>query len=161
MGKSKMSIAVFYIPGLVGRLGAARNECREGHVVRVVIAALACTLLAGCDTMTGSNSGPGTSCTITAAVIPATATADHSLAVPGNQVQFSASSTVTGNCPLIADQLGSWSTSDPVKTALTTSTQTPTQTVATCHDATSTPATISYSGTVRGHSFATATLTCK
>jgi hypothetical protein len=124
----------------------------------VVIVALAFTLLAGCD---GSGTAPGATCTITADVIPVSATADHNLAAPGNQVPFLASSTVTGNCPLIPDQTGSWSTSDAVNTTLTTDAQIPTQAVATCRTTTSTPATINYSGTVRGHGFTTGTLTCR
>lgn len=119
-------------------------------------------LLAGCSAMTGSSIGdPSNTCTITAAVTPATSTADHTLSPPGNQAQFTASSTVTGNCPLTPDFLGSWSTSDSINTTLTTNTQNPLQAAATCRNAAPTPATIGYSGTVRGHAFTSATLTCK
>lgn len=114
---------------------------------------LSCALQIGC-TAVGNNA-----CTIDAAVTPATATADHSMLPPGNQAQFSTTSTVTGNCPLIPDQTGSWTTSDTVNTAI--SNQSPTQGLATCLSATPSAATISYTGTVRGHAFTPATLTCK
>ena len=94
-------------------------------------------------------------CLITANVVPASAIADHNAAAPGNQVQFSTSSTVSGNCPLIADTLGTWSTSDPGNTSISNAG------LATCLSATTTPATISNSGTVRGRKFTSATLTCR
>ena len=98
-------------------------------------------------------------CVVTNAIAPVNATADHNATAPGNEVQFSLSSTVKGNCPLIPDFAGVWSTSDSVNTTI--SNQAPTQGLATCLNATSTPATISNSGTVRGHSFPPATLVCK
>jgi hypothetical protein len=116
---------------------------------------LSCVLQGSC----GGVSGAINVCTITAAVIPPSATADHSLLPPGNQAQFTTTSTVTGNCPLIPDQLGSWATSDTANTSI--SNQSPTQGLATCLGATPAPATITYSGTVRGHTFTAATLTCK
>ena len=70
---------------------------------------LSCVFLASCG-------GYDNSCAITAAVTPATATADHTASVPGNQAQFSVSSSVRGNCPLVADKIGTWSTSDPDNT---------------------------------------------
>jgi hypothetical protein len=120
------------------------------------VVTLSCALLGSCGLSGGINPN---SCVITAAVTPSSATADHSLPPPGNQVQFSTTSTVTGNCPLVSDQLGSWATSDPANTTI--SNQAPTQGRATCLSATPTPATITYSGTVRGHTFTAATLTCK
>ena len=129
-----------------------------------LVAMLVCAVLTACDAMSASSSsggGPGNTCTITAAVTPASVTADHTLAAPGNQAQFAASSTVTGNCPLTPDFLGSWSTSDAVNTFLTTNAQNPLQVTATCRNAAPNPATISYSGSTRGHSFTAATLTCK
>jgi len=95
---------------------------------------------------------------ITTGITPQNATSDHGT-VPGNEVQFSLSSTVKGNCPLIADFVGVWSTSDPVNTSI--GNQAPTQGLATCLSATPTPATISNSGTIRGHAFPSATLVCK
>jgi len=118
------------------------------------VAMLCGTLLGSCGAVSGSNN-----CVITAAVAPSRAAADHNLPSPGNQVQFSATSTVTGNCPLIPDQIGSWATSDPLNTAI--SNQASTQGLATCLNATSSAAVISYSGTIRGHTFTPATLTCK
>ena len=118
-----------------------------------------CVLFAGCQAVPASQ-GQRT-CTITAAVTPSNAMADHSAVPPGNQVQFSLVSTVNGTCPLIADQFGSWSTSDTVNTAISTSTQNVTQAVAMCLNTTANPATITYSGTVRGHSYSPAALSCK
>jgi hypothetical protein len=112
---------------------------------------LSCAFIASCG-------GYGNTCTITATVTPATAMADHSATAPGNQMQFSIKSTVTGNCPLVADQGGMWSTSDSVNTTI--SNQAPTQGLATCLNATSNPATITESGTVRGHAITPASLTC-
>jgi Flp pilus assembly protein TadG len=115
---------------------------------RVVGLFLCAILPAGCG-------GTAPSCTITANVAPAAATADHALAAPGNQVQFSAQSSVTGTCPLSPDTKGTWSTSD------TTNTSIDQQGLATCLAATSTPATISNSGLVREiKGFTPATLTC-
>jgi hypothetical protein len=94
-------------------------------------------------------------CSITANIIPASATADHSLAPPGNQAQFSLQSSVSGNCPLIPDKVGDWSTSDMTSTSIDGNG------LATCTGATSTAATISNSGTIRGKPFTSATLTCK
>jgi hypothetical protein len=114
---------------------------------------LSCALLATCGGTSSST------CTINTAIVPPNATADHSAAVPGNQVQFSLSSTVTGNCPLIPDFAGVWSTSDPGNTTI--SNQAPPQGLATCLNATPAPATISNSSTIRGHAFPSATLVCK
>jgi len=106
-------------------------------------------LLASCGGY-GSNA-----CQITASITPSSASADHRAAPPGNQTQFSLQSSVSGNCPYIADKLGTWSTSDPANTTVNN------QGLATCVNATATPATISNSGTVRGHAYASATLTCQ
>jgi hypothetical protein len=111
-----------------------------------------CALIAVCGTSSDR-------CTINTAIIPPNATADHSAAMPGNQVQFSLASTVKGFCPLMPDRIGVWSTSDPVNTTI--SNQAPTQGLATCLNATPTSATISNSSTVRGHVFPSATLVCK
>jgi len=111
-----------------------------------------------CSAFLASCGGYGNSCTVTAAVTPATATIDHSAIAPGNQEQFSIKSTATGNCPLVADQAGSWSTSDTVNTTI--SNQAPTQGLATCLNATVNPVMITQSGTIYGHSIAPATLSC-
>lgn len=112
---------------------------------------LGCALLAGCG-------GSTQSCMVAANVTPAAATADHT-AAPGNQAQFMLMSSVTGNCLLRPDPLGTWSTSDPVNTTLGNVTST--SVVATCVNATASPATISNSGTVNGHLFQPAALTCR
>src|ERR1700674_5748094 len=98
-------------------------------------------------------------CVITTGIAPQNATADHSAAAPGNEVQFSLSSSVKGNCPLSPDLVGVWSTTDPVNTTI--SNQAPTQGLATCLNATPTPATISNSGTVRTKPYPSTTLVCR
>jgi len=94
-------------------------------------------------------------CTINTAILPLNATADHNAAAPGNEVQFSLSSAVEGNCPMIPDILGQWSTSDPANTTISN------QGLATCLGATAEPVTISNSGMVRAHRYPTAALMCK
>jgi hypothetical protein len=114
---------------------------------------LLCALMATCGGFSSNT------CMITTGITPPNATADHNATVPGNEVQFSLSSTVKGNCPLTPDSGGVWSTSDPVNTTL--SNQAPTQGLATCLNATPTPATISNTSTIRGHAFPSVTLVCK
>jgi hypothetical protein len=114
---------------------------------------LAATLLSFACTGCGGASQNG--CTVTAIVTPLSAISDHNAAPPNDQVQFALVSSVTGNCPLIADTLGTWSTSAPGNTSIDSTG------LAKCLSATTTPATISNSGTVRGKKFASATLTCR
>ncbi|HET7873413.1 MAG TPA: hypothetical protein VFL42_12920 [Terriglobales bacterium] len=107
-------------------------------------------LISGCGGSTQK------SCTITANVAPANATADHALAPPGNQVQFTTQSSAFGDCPLAPDTLGTWSTSDATNTSISQ------QGLAICLNATTTPAAISNSGTARSiKAFAPAALTCR
>ena len=113
---------------------------------------LSCLLMAACGAASNT-------CTVTTNIVPPTATADHSAAARANQVQFAAVSSENGNCPKFPDRAGIWSVSDPVDATI--SNQPPTQGLATCLNATSTPATISYSGTALGHPFPSATLVCK
>jgi hypothetical protein len=106
--------------------------------------------------ISGCGGSTQNSCTITANVAPAGAMADHTLAPPGNQVQFAAQSDAVGNCPLAPDILGTWATSDTTNTSINQ------QGLATCLNATTTPATISNSGVVRStKAFTPATLTCR
>ena len=98
-------------------------------------------------------------CKITTAINPPSATADHRAAPPGNEAQFSASSTVEGNCPMIPDVRGEWSSSDLDNTTI--SSQSATEALAVCLHATPQPVTIRYSGRIRGHAFPAATLICK
>ena len=109
-------------------------------------------LMAACA---GCGGSPSNSCSITAIITPASAIADHLAAAPGNQVQFVKTSSVSGNCPLLPDAQGTWSTSAPGNTSIDSNG------LATCLSATTTPATISNSGTVRGRTFTSATLTCR
>ena len=114
---------------------------------------LLCGLMATCSSISGDV------CVISTAITPPNATADHNTTAPGNEVQFSLSSTVKGNCPLIADFVGVWSTSDSVNTSI--SNQAPTQGLATCLNATPIPATISSSSTVRAKAYPSSSLVCK
>jgi hypothetical protein len=114
----------------------------------------ALVLLFSCTLISVSGASSDT-CTINAAILPQNAAADHSAAAPGNQVRFSLTSSVKGNCPLMPDRAGVWSTSDQVNTTITS------EGLATCRNATGTSATISNSSTVHGHPFAPATLVCK
>jgi hypothetical protein len=66
---------------------------------------------------------------------------------------------VKGNCPLVADSVGVWSTSDAANTTI--SNQAPTQGLATCMNATPTPATISNSSTIRTEAYPSSSLVCK
>jgi hypothetical protein len=116
-----------------------------------LVGVLSCVFLASCG-------GYDNSCTISAAITPATTTADHDASAPGNQAQFSVKSTASGNCPLVADKIGTWSTSDTV--TVTIGNQVPTQGLATCVNATSSPVTITNDGNIRGHAITSATLTC-
>ncbi|HUN87763.1 MAG TPA: hypothetical protein VMU28_03170 [Terriglobales bacterium] len=82
-------------------------------------------------------------CVITAAILPATATADHSASAPANQVQFSEKQTLSPTgCvppPEPAEALAclpNWTTSDTVNTSVSETG------LATCLNATPTPATI-------------------
>jgi len=104
----------------------------------------------GCGGSTTQNS-----CFITAIVAPVSAISDHNAAPPDDQVQFATVSSVSGNCPLTPDTVGTWSTSAPGNTSISDTG------LATCLGATTTPAAISNSGTVRGRKFISATLTCR
>lgn len=96
------------------------------------------------------------SCTITANISPPSGTADHTLAPPGNQVQFMTQSNVVGNCPLAPDAQGAWATSDTANTSINQ------QGMATCLNATSTPAMITNSGKIRSTTrFTPAILACR
>src|SRR6476646_800665 len=104
----------------------------------------------GCGGSTTQNS-----CFITAIVTPLSAISDHNAPPPDDQVQFATVSSVSGNSPLTPDTMGTWSTSAPGNTSISDTG------LATCLSATTTPATISNSGTVRGRKFISATLTCR
>ena len=126
---------------------------RKGPRPRLLPLVLLCGLMAACGYSATDT------CMITTRITPPNATADHNAAEPGNQAQFSRASTVKGNCPLTPDFAGVWSTSDPGNTTI--SNQAPTQGLATCLNATPTPATISNTSTIRGHAFPSVTLVCK
>ncbi len=97
----------------------------------------------------------GAECTLHTAILPANAIANHAAKAPGNEVKFSLSSSVEGNCPMIPDRKGEWSTSDPENTMIGS------QGVATCVNTTQAPVTIANSGMIRGKPYPSATLLCK
>jgi len=113
---------------------------------------LSCGLLAACGTSSNN-------CTINNVIIPLNAVANPSAAAPGNQAQFSLAVKEMGNCPLVADFGGVWSTSDPVNTSI--SNQAPTQGLAICLNATPTPVTITNTSRTGGIPFPSAILVCK
>jgi hypothetical protein len=102
--------------------------------------------------------GANDPCTIKTAITPLNATADYSAPSPGNQVRFSLSSSVEGNCPMIPDSRGVWTTSDSENTAISNDPNT--AGLAVCLRGTPQPVTISNSSRVRGHSYPSATLVC-
>jgi hypothetical protein len=117
----------------------------QAHAIALLLLGV---VIAGCG-------GSTQTCTITANISPPSATADHALAPLGNQVQFMTQSNAVGNCPLTPDVLGVWATSNTANTSINQ------QGVATCLNATSTPAMITNSGKIRGTtSFLPATLAC-
>lgn len=121
--------------------------------MKTLVLFLAATLLS--VACAGCGGAPQDSCDITAIVAPLSAISDHLAAPPDDQVQFAAVSSVSGNCPLTPDTPGTWSTSVPGNTSIDSTG------LAKCLGATTTPATISNSGTVRGRKFTSATLTCR
>ena len=121
----------------------------SGLFLAVVFLGVCCI---GCGGAVSNN------CIIMANVTPASAIADHHLTSPANQVQFSTIGNATGDCPMQPDMVGTWSTSDPGNTSI--SNQAGSVGLATCLGATTTPATIRNSGTIRGKAITSATLTC-
>src|ERR1700722_1595952 len=139
-------------------LSTVRLHLHRAEVLRLYIGPWLSSLLLLCASLVACGVSSDR-CSVTTSIAPVNATADHNAAAPGNEVQFSLSSTVKGNCPLIPNFVGVWSTSDSVNTTI--SNQASTQGLATCLSATPTPATISNSGTVTGKSYPSVTLICK
>lgn len=119
---------------------------------RLLLSLTFSALIAACSCGGGNNQ-----CSITATVTPASATADHTAAPPGNQVQFALNSTAKGNCPLTPDAIGIWSSSDTVNVSISNQS---TAGLATCLGPTASPVTITNSGKVRGQPYQSASLTC-
>lgn len=98
-------------------------------------------------------------CSIMTTITPLNATADHNAQPPGNQVRFVLASSVKGECPMIPDTRGTWTTSDSDNTAIRND---PNHSgLAVCLYETQQPVTIRYSGRIRGREFPPATLVCK
>jgi hypothetical protein len=112
--------------------------------IPVLLLTLVCGLMAACGTNT---------CVISTTIEPTSATVNHTST--HNTEQFSLKSSVAGNCPLVPDFEGTWSTSDSVNTAIND------QGLATCLNATTGAVTISNSSNVRGKAFPNASLTCQ
>jgi hypothetical protein len=117
-------------------------------------------MLTGCAVKPAANSG----CTLVEDIFPATATADHSAAAPGNQVSFGVGfavgpgSAATCGIPALvpAPSDFTWVSSDPINAPI--SNVTATAGVATCVGSTTVPATISAGSAAN---IKVATLTCK
>jgi hypothetical protein len=123
--------------------------------------ALLIGLSAGC----GGHSAPDCSVATALGVIPNTATADHLAATPGNKISFFGSDILPNGCipqpgPFRTDL--KWSVSDPANVSIG-NTPNVDYGVATCINATPSPATVTATGTNRlGDTISgTATLTCK
>jgi hypothetical protein len=110
--------------------------------------AVACLLSAALFLLSCSGNASFNGCTTSIQIDPNPASADHSLAPPGNQVTFTATYVREGDrCPLVATVIGdvdaTWTTSDGVNTSiLNQKTSVGTNGLATCVHATPTPATI-------------------
>lgn len=141
----------------------ARRECLRRAVTGLFVLGVAGTLtggmLTGCATPSTENS-----CTLVQVILPASATANHSAAAPGNQVSFGVGfalgpgSASTCGIPalVIAPSEFTWVSSDPINAPI--SNVAATAGVATCVGATTVPATISVSST---GSIQVAKLTCE
>jgi len=121
--------------------------------------------LSGCAAGAGGTSG----CTITTtlAVGPASGTADHSAAAPGNQQKFTAtelSSSITPGCAVpavVPIVYPAWTSSDPIDVTVSSAADS-TNGLATCVNATLAPVTLTATtGTGANAQTAKVTLTCK
>jgi len=144
------------VSGLPSALAHGQNEpglepFEVKIILRLPVAMSLAVALVSCGTYNST-------CTVQATVVPSEGRAYHSARPPGNQLQFSIHTATSGSCPLVVGHPGSWSTSDPDNTNI--SNQAPTEGLATCVHATSSPATIINNGTVLGRPIASATLTC-
>src|ERR1017187_9474219 len=123
-----------------------------------VVGTFAGGMLTGCAAAPAASSN----CTVTQAILPATAVADHSVAAPGNQQAFNVGfvTAPADGCalplPVTKPQYFTWVSSDTVNAPI--SNVTATAGVATCVGATTVPATISVSSTANVQ---VATLTCQ
>ena len=97
----------------------------------------------------------GASCVASPALEPAQAGADSTQPEPRNQVQFVIAARTVGDCQSAAVEGGTWTTSDPVNTAVDR------EGVATCLHPTPTPAIITFKGTFHKQAFAPSSLSCK
>lgn len=125
--------------------------------LEIAVLLLACLLLAGC----GSSSGSNCPAIIAMLVTPASATAEHSAAPPGNQVLFSSTAPSAGKGCSVNDELVStpeWTSSDPADVQFSSTVNG----LATCLNATSAPVTVTVTA-IYGiqHGEGTAQLACQ
>lgn len=93
---------------------------------------------------------------------PATATASHTAAAPGNQQQFSNNPVFHQGCPALPLAFGfaTWSVSDPANVSISNAKDS-TYGTATCTGATAGPATVTATATLNGSTVSgSASLTC-
>lgn len=133
--------------------------------VVALVASLGAAVFTGC--------GSSQNCTATPYVVtltPASGTADHNAAPPGNQIQFSMAGTggqIPAGCPAVGDPLAgaSWKESDPTDVHITFDPEATgiTRAVAVCVNAT--PGATTLTGTLSEGDFltgsGTAQVTCK
>lgn len=127
----------------------------------VFFVALLTMAIVGC----GGHSQPNCGVAVSLFVAPASATADHTAAAPGNKVSYVGGDTPPPGCPPTPGPLRldlKWSVSDPANTTIG-NTPNVDYGIATCINATPSPVTVTATGansqgtTITG----TATLTCK
>ena len=131
----------------------------------LILLSVALLPLAGCSAATGTdcNSAP-----LVYNITPASGTANHIAAAPGNQVKFTALESVNYpagyDCPIpsfVFTPFGLFTSSDPINVTIDSS-QGPTNGVATCVGATNGPVTLTATSSTGTSSLtATATLTCQ
>jgi hypothetical protein len=117
--------------------------------------------IAGC----GGSSTPDCTTAVALGILPSPATADHSAASPGNQVQFLGFDTLPAGCEPLPGPIRpdlKWTVSDPVNVSIG-NTQNVDYGLATCKNATAAAVTVTATGpnskdaTITG----TSALTCK
>jgi hypothetical protein len=124
------------------------------HLTAPVLLAASATAV---SVLTGCGVSPSSSCTTTEAVAPATASADHMAAAPGDQTSFNVNFSYSGGCavPLViaGPSRYQWVSSDPINAPISNAATS--AGVATCVGATTAKISTNPVGSI-----AVATLTC-